>query len=58
MKYAVVDVFYDEKSRSIKRIRYDNNGAGYVLSDSCDLMRDLVRGNPDTHYPYLEYIER
>ena len=58
MKYAIVDVFYSEKLRSIGRIRYDNSGEGYPLSDACDLMRNLVRENPDTHYPYLEYIER
>lgn len=58
MKYAIVDVFYDEKSQTIGRNRHDKNGQGYTLGEARDLMRFIIKQNPDTHYPYMEFIER
>lgn len=58
MRYAVVDVFYDEKSQTIGRTRHDKNGQGYTHGEACDLMRFIIKQNLDTHYPYTEFIER
>lgn len=57
MKYAVIDVYYDEKSQTIVRRRYDKNGLGYMLADACDLMWFTIKQNPDMHYVYIEVIE-
>lgn len=57
MKYAVVDVFYDE-SQTLDSIRYDNAGDGYTLGEACVWMCAIIKHDPDTHYCYLEAIER
>jgi len=57
MRYAVIDVFYDEKSKTMARTRYDD-GDGYTLAEACDLMWFIVKQNPDAHYTYMELLER
>ena len=58
MKYAVIDVFYDEKLHTIDSRRYDNAGDGYTLSEACVWMCTILKHDPDTHHCYLEVVER
>lgn len=57
MRYAVIDVFYDDTAQTIARKRYDKNGPGYTLGEACDLMWFTIKQNPDTHYAYMVVIE-
>jgi len=58
MRYAVIDVFVNLETVSVDRKQYVGDGTGYTLDEACELMRIIIKQNPDTHYPYMIFCER
>lgn len=57
MRFAVIDVFYDEKTQTIDSRRYDNAGDGYTPEEAGVRMGRILKHDPDKHYCYLEVVE-